>query len=250
MNRLNIVIAMSIASAGALPATAATVTLDITQLPSATGWTYLAQNANALVAENINFSSSGFSIDQDTRGGPTDANGGAFYSRNVALSTNGNFSLKVDAVVRQFEGIVIGGGTTYPYGMFFGLAGTYFGIAGERLGSYSAGEGVKYYDLPTGFSVFDRHIYTLKSSNGIVSLLADGTILFNGALTGSTTGSDDLQFGDGTGFANAAGRYFSLEFSSGAVPEPASWAMLITGFGLTGATMRRRRSDGRRIVYA
>lgn len=27
----------------------------------------------------------------------------------------------------------------------------------------------------------------------------------------------------------------------GAVPEPASWAMLITGFGLTGATMRRRR---------
>ena len=27
-----------------------------------------------------------------------------------------------------------------------------------------------------------------------------------------------------------------------AVPEPASWAMLITGFGLTGAAMRRRRS--------
>lgn len=27
----------------------------------------------------------------------------------------------------------------------------------------------------------------------------------------------------------------------GAVPEPASWAMLITGFGLTGASLRRRR---------
>ncbi|WP_426162889.1 PEPxxWA-CTERM sorting domain-containing protein [Sandarakinorhabdus sp. DWP1-3-1] len=27
----------------------------------------------------------------------------------------------------------------------------------------------------------------------------------------------------------------------GAVPEPASWAMLIAGFGLTGAAMRRRR---------
>jgi hypothetical protein len=26
------------------------------------------------------------------------------------------------------------------------------------------------------------------------------------------------------------------------VPEPASWAMLIAGFGLTGAVMRRRRS--------
>lgn len=30
--------------------------------------------------------------------------------------------------------------------------------------------------------------------------------------------------------------------SIGGVPEPASWAMLITGFGLTGAAMRRRRA--------
>ena len=29
-------------------------------------------------------------------------------------------------------------------------------------------------------------------------------------------------------------------FSAGAVPEPASWALLIAGFGLTGAAMRRR----------
>lgn len=27
-----------------------------------------------------------------------------------------------------------------------------------------------------------------------------------------------------------------------AVPEPASWAMLIAGFGLTGAALRRRRA--------
>lgn len=27
----------------------------------------------------------------------------------------------------------------------------------------------------------------------------------------------------------------------GSVPEPASWLMLIAGFGLTGAAMRRRR---------
>lgn len=29
---------------------------------------------------------------------------------------------------------------------------------------------------------------------------------------------------------------------NGGVPEPASWAMLITGFGLVGATLRRRRA--------
>ncbi|MEY2883316.1 MAG: hypothetical protein RL490_1040 [Pseudomonadota bacterium] len=31
--------------------------------------------------------------------------------------------------------------------------------------------------------------------------------------------------------------------AAGAVPEPASWAMLIAGFGLTGAAMRRRRTS-------
>lgn len=36
----------------------------------------------------------------------------------------------------------------------------------------------------------------------------------------------------------------------GAVPEPASWAMLIAGFGLTGATLRRRRPATARTVAA
>ena len=35
---------------------------------------------------------------------------------------------------------------------------------------------------------------------------------------------------------------------TGAVPEPASWAMLIAGFGLTGATLRRRRLALRRVA--
>ena len=35
-------------------------------------------------------------------------------------------------------------------------------------------------------------------------------------------------------------RLFDREFSS-AVPEPATWAMMIMGFGLTGAAVRRRR---------
>jgi hypothetical protein len=34
---------------------------------------------------------------------------------------------------------------------------------------------------------------------------------------------------------------FHADFSAGAVPEPANWAMLIAGFGLVGAAMRRRR---------
>ncbi len=33
-----------------------------------------------------------------------------------------------------------------------------------------------------------------------------------------------------------------------AVPEPASWAMMITGFGLAGGVMRRRKTDAKRAL--
>jgi hypothetical protein len=42
-----------------------------------------------------------------------------------------------------------------------------------------------------------------------------------------------------TGLAEVA---FDTESAISAVPEPASWAMLIAGFGLVGATLRRQRA--------
>lgn len=39
-----------------------------------------------------------------------------------------------------------------------------------------------------------------------------------------------------------AGRFDNLVLSADVVPEPASWAMLIAGFGLVGAAARRRRA--------
>lgn len=48
---------------------------------------------------------------------------------------------------------------------------------------------------------------------------------------------DGLQPDDGWAWAMD-----NLSFSTGAVPEPANWAMMIAGFGLVGATMRRRRT--------
>jgi hypothetical protein len=40
-----------------------------------------------------------------------------------------------------------------------------------------------------------------------------------------------------------AGVFFDNVSVSGAVPEPASWALMIGGFGLTGAALRRRRAS-------
>jgi hypothetical protein len=61
---------------------------------------------------------------------------------------------------------------------------------------------------------------------------------------GSYTGNDVANGGTKTG--NAAYQLLGTETrtsdTTGAVPEPASWAMMIAGFGLVGATMRRRRT--------
>lgn len=51
---------------------------------------------------------------------------------------------------------------------------------------------------------------------------------------GGTAPNDQFAFG---GTANNVS-----VFSFGAVPEPANWALLIAGFGLTGAAMRRKRT--------
>ncbi len=60
---------------------------------------------------------------------------------------------------------------------------------------------------------------------------------FGGAVLSSDGGMSWVSTYKGLG-----GVAVSLSSGTGAVPEPASWAMLIAGFGLVGATMRRRRA--------
>ena len=63
----------------------------------------------------------------------------------------------------------------------------------------------------------------------------------NGLFQAWTTGSDYIT---GLTFAST-GNSFEVDDISGtsAVPEPATWAMMITGFGLAGAAIRRRRTS-------
>jgi hypothetical protein len=68
---------------------------------------------------------------------------------------------------------------------------------------------------------------------------------FAGAAWG--TGTLNLFFWDINGFDNAGSIAFDIKPVSevrgpGGVPEPASWALMITGFGAAGAMLRRRRT--------
>ena len=98
---------------------------------------------------------------------------------------------------------------------------------------------------------------TLKLFNGVVNF-ATVTSALNRDDVYNQTISYTGSFFDSFSFAytNAAGSPFTggngrsvgtievvddINITTAAVPEPASWALLIAGFGLTGAAMRRRR---------
>ena len=111
------------------------------------------------------------------------------------------------------------------------------------------------YTLSTSFELLDI------SPTGVIAEVYDnGTQLFSDTLTGpganestetpgqSTAFSDtlNLKAGDTLSFAvNNDGNFLNdstgLTATISAVPEPASWAMMLVGFGGLGAAMRMRR---------
>ncbi|NJC33353.1 hypothetical protein GGR88_000827 [Sphingomonas jejuensis] len=110
---------------------------------------------------------------------------------------------------------------------------------------------------------------------GSIDSYNDLTITFNGAASQTFTGGQLLALSGIQGPANGDqvssrtnGRFMfagvqgfsSVTFASGqnsfeidnfraAVPEPATWAMMIAGFGMVGAGMRRRRASGQ-VAFA
>jgi len=97
------------------------------------------------------------------------------------------------------------------------------------FGSFTIGSGS--YDIFTGLSIF-----ALTQQNPI-----------NVEMDFLNTGTFGIRTDPGVTFTSASG--VLLTGVTSAIPEPATWAMMITGFGLVGATVRRRRQS-RPVVTA
>jgi hypothetical protein len=77
--------------------------------------------------------------------------------------------------------------------------------------------------------------FTGLTNSGFTTSLVAGTVY-----TAVITGFDNLDFGTYTlTIANAA-----------AVPEPATWGMMVAGFGMVGFGLRRRAKPSVRVTYA
>ena len=88
---------------------------------------------------------------------------------------------------------------------------------------------------------------TTFNGSGFESL-GNGSSSFSSPRILSTSGKYGTLWMVAASMANQDGRYDAFKFSSltvrtmPAVPEPATWAMMISGFGLVGAALRRRRA--------
>jgi type VI secretion system secreted protein VgrG len=121
--------------------------------------------------------------------------------------------------------VVLGGGT--ESGLFWNVgSGATLGTSSVFAGNIIAGTSVT---LDTGASILCGRAIALT---GAVTM--DGNTISNTCSGAGALGSGRTDFGS-RGFAGLAGPN-----GPGGVPEPASWAMLLVGFGLTGTMLRRR----------
>jgi hypothetical protein len=178
---------------------------------AATTIDFSAEAAGTVVSNQ--FSGLTFSLS----GGPSAATapvvGYGFFDSVLSLNNSGVFGLNTDG---------------YPTGstITIDFAAPTSGVS-FTFNNYGNGNGstVLYYDA--GNTLLGSQLIDNVNAFGLISVAGSGISRLE--ITNGTFGEGNWIYGIG-------------QLTYGAVPEPASWAMLVAGFGLIGATMRRRQT--------
>lgn len=109
----------------------------------------------------------------------------------------------------------------------------------------ASGSAVNFSTPLYGTTVVSFHVGAAKGASNGVGYQGTAFYVFDAGNLAS--GLDQFTF-NLAGLSNA--RLYSTGSYIPAVPEPATWAMLLAGVGLVGGTMRRRRAVGAKIACA
>jgi hypothetical protein len=137
-----------------------------------------------------------------------------------------------------FDNVSIAAGDTYDFN--FGQLFVGFGVGRDTDSQVSA---TLAFTSPTAPSASTSGNVAYVTALGLVSA---GTLTWYNPVH-SLTAADGSQFTvtfrniSGLAFGGSAFAPVSITVDSVAVPEPATWALMIGGFGMVGATLRRRR---------
>ena len=196
----------------AASASAAVITMDARQwTPGAvfsTSADYVTEWTNLLASQPVPPSGYGDQTIADWNGGQS--NGAAFGSHN-----NIGYHDKITFTVAPGQA----GNWNFRFGIDFGYGGTFL-LDGAEVQT-------KTNDLWWGYNINNTAGELLGSANLSAGTHTIDLYGFEGCCDGGTIGQYQSQ--GAQGFAN---------FS--AAPEPAAWAVMIVGLGLTGAAVRRR----------
>lgn len=179
-----------------------------------------------------------------------------------AATVVGTFAAALSNVTSSTFGIGAGTTLTNAGGFVTGVTGDLSSVALGSSLTFSPvsainGASVSFTSSFGNFIGTIQDLMTTSAPNAVVNFNALGNFTPGGSLSGFTTGPASLTIGftqtgaliEGNQQPAISGSFtFASPPAFGSnVPEPASWAMLIAGFGLTGAAMRRR---GPRAVAA
>ncbi|MEO5938938.1 MAG: PEPxxWA-CTERM sorting domain-containing protein, partial [Sphingomonas sp.] len=213
----------------------------------------------------------GFAINE------TQANADGIYAAGTGSSTAGNtYSFGAAGSTERALGSLASGSLESTYGVLFtnALASTItaFDIAyiGEqwRLGN-STDDGLTF-QYSTNATSLTSGTWTTVSALNFAPLFTsgtqgalDGNLAANQRNLGATIGGLSIASGANFGFrwidVNSGGNdhglgvdNFSVKstLANGAVPEPATWGMIILGFGALAGVVRRRAPASQRVRYA